>query len=114
MKIKTAYIYGAVAIIVMLFLVLFTPSQTKKGDLPEDEQSGGMPNDDVHKGLTAPGSPSGSNVSPSVKEKMSELKLAADKVPVDTAAIKTYADFLVMAHQPIDAIDYYEKILKIN
>ncbi|HEX2983147.1 MAG TPA: hypothetical protein VHO28_06350 [Ignavibacteriales bacterium] len=68
MKIKTAYVYGAVAILVALFFILFTPSETKKGDLPGNGASE-VPNDEAHKGLQSPGSPSDSNVSPSVIEK---------------------------------------------
>lgn len=113
MKIKTAYIYGAVAILVTLFLILFTPSETKKGDLPNNGLSK-APNDETHKGLETPGSPSGSNVSPSVTERMAALKEAADKTPPDTAAIKDYADFSAMAHKPDEAVKYYEKILKID
>ncbi|HEX3074719.1 MAG TPA: tetratricopeptide repeat protein, partial [Ignavibacteriales bacterium] len=113
MKIKTAYVYGAVAILVALFFILFTPSETKKGDLPGNGASE-VPNDEAHKGLQSPGSPSGSNVSPSVIEKMTELKTAADKTPPDTAAIKEYADFLAMAHKPDEAVSYYEKLLKLD
>lgn len=115
MKFKWVYVYP-IAIILTVIILLKTTADKKtvkviKNDIANKE----MPNDDVHKGLNNPASipPNKQNVSSSVFERLEELRKEAEENPHDTLKLREYADFLVAAHKPDEAITYYEKILKI-
>ncbi len=117
MKIKSVHLYIGVAVLAVVFLVFVSLMQTSKKPAPgPDVVTQGMPNDDVHKGMQQGGAPAPSktNVSPEFTRKMNDLKTAADKNPKDTAKIKEYADLAAEAHKADEAIEYYEKILKVN
>lgn len=45
---------------------------------------------------------------------MAELKQAVDNNPKDTIKLKEYADFLAAAHKMDEAIQIYDRILKID
>lgn len=112
MKLKSIYLYGIVAAIAIITLIIV--SQTTG-----DEKVGGnisnkeMPMDDVHKNLNKGmmDNPTGANVSEEVKHKLDVMKKDVDANPNDTLKIREYADFLAAAHRPNEAIIYYQKIL---
>ena len=117
MKIKAKHIYLAVGIIAVVFLVSVSLMQSSK-KVPNEAaaENKSMPQDEVHKGMQqgANQAPSKSNVSPEFLEKLKNMKSAADKNSKDTAKIREYADLIAEAHKTDEAIEYYEKIIKID
>jgi tetratricopeptide (TPR) repeat protein len=115
MKIKPLYLYGSIAVIAILALIILTQfngSDTSSSDISNKE----MPQDSIHSGLGNPTAenPTKDNVTENVKHKLEMLKKAVDDNPNDTLKIREYADFLAAAHKQLDAIQYYERILQIN
>ena len=112
MKFKPIYLYGLVAAIAIITLIIVsqtTGDEKVAGDISNKE----MPMDDVHKNLNKGmmDNPTGANVSEEVKHKLDVMKKDVDANPNDTLKIREYADFLAAAHKPDDAIVYYQKIL---
>jgi tetratricopeptide (TPR) repeat protein len=112
MKFKPIYLYGILAIAVVITLLIV--SQTSKNEKTNvDITNKEMPMDEVHKkfnnGTTE--NPSSSNVSEEVKHKIEVMKKDVDANPRDTLKIREYADFLSAAHRPEEALVYYQKIL---
>ncbi|MBK7498782.1 MAG: hypothetical protein IPI19_06670 [Ignavibacteriales bacterium] len=112
MKLKPIYLYGLVAAIAIITLIIVsqtTGDEKVVGDISNKE----MPMDDVHKNLNKGmmDNPTGANVSEEVKHKLDVMKKDVDANPNDTLKIREYADFLAAAHKPDDAIVYYQKIL---
>ena len=116
MKLKLVYVYPAVVILIILILLLTTADKKPSTTVQNDIVNKDMPNDEVHKGLSNPGSvpPNKQNVSLSVFEQLVELKREVEKNPNDTLKLREYADFLAAAHRTDEAISCYEKILKID
>ena len=119
MKIKPAYIYSAIAIAAILFLVIVSQENdttTKPIKTNASTDSGQMPNDEVHKGMQAPGSeaPNKENVSSAYKHQIEMLDKDIKEHPSDTLKLRQYADLLTAGHQGKDAIQYYNRILKID
>jgi tetratricopeptide (TPR) repeat protein len=112
MKFKPLYAYLSLVVILIVLLVIFT--QKKSNQSTPDITSQEMPNDSIHKGLKNGEAPNKSNVSADIIRKMEELKKAAEENPNDTLKLKEYADFLAEAHKPDEAIQYYQKILKVD
>jgi tetratricopeptide (TPR) repeat protein len=110
MKIKPIYIYGSVVVLAIIFLVFFT--SRNDSNIPENVQNNQMPDDDIHKGLQQP--PGKDNVSSEVKRHLEMLKKEVEENPKDTLKMREYADFLSAAHQPDEAITYYNNILNVN
>lgn len=111
MKLKPIYLYGIVAAIAIVTLIIV--SQTSDSDkITGNITDKQMPQDDVHKnfnhGMTDPNS---TNVSEEVKHKLDVMKKDVDKNPNDTLKIREYADFLAAAHKSDEALVYYQKIL---
>ena len=112
MKLKPIYLYGLVAAIAIITLIIVsqtTGDEKVVGDISNKE----MPMDDVHKNLNKGmmDNPTGANVSEEVKHKLDVMKKDVDANPNDTLKIREYADFLAAAHRPNEAIIYYQKIL---
>ena len=112
MKFKPLYAYLSLVLVLVVFLIIF--SQKNNNQSATDIASKEMPNDDIHKGLKNGEAPDKSNVSADIIRKMEELKKAAEENPNDTLKMKEYADFLTEAHKPDEAIQYYQKILKVD
>lgn len=115
MKIKPLYIYGSVAVIVIVSLIILTQvNNSNTGSTNRSNKE--MPQDSIHNGLGNPTAenPTKDNVTENVKHKLEMLKKVVDENPNDTLKIREYADFLTAAHRQMDAIEYYEKILKVN
>lgn len=112
MRFKPLYAYLSLVVILVASLIIFTQKNNEKPltDITNKE----IPNDEIHKGLKNEEAPNKNNVSADVLRKMEELKKAAEDNPNDTLKLKEYADFLTEAHKPDEAIDYYEKILKVD
>lgn len=112
MKIKPLYIYITVFIVFVVGVIILSNSGTVKKAGPDI--SGKMPNDEIHKGMAAPGkgeAPSKENVLEHAKQEMAALKADLEKTPDDTVKMKEYAAMLGAGHQPKEAIKLYEKIL---
>ncbi len=119
MKYKLIYIYLAVFAVILIAIVIYdsqnTPvKQTEK--IPADIQQQEMPQDEIHQGLGNPTGeqPSSANVLESVKERMKKLEDEIAKNPDDTVRIREYANFLLAAHRPDQALKYYNMILNKN
>ena len=112
MKLKSIYLYGIVAAIAIITLIIVsqtTGAEKVGGNISNKE----MPTDDVHKNLNKGmmDNPTGANVSEEVKHKLDVMKKDVDANPNDTLKIREYADFLAAAHRTNEAIIYYQKIL---
>ncbi|HKI77641.1 MAG TPA: tetratricopeptide repeat protein [Ignavibacteriaceae bacterium] len=116
MKIKPAYIYVILIAALILFLVISSQdTKTIKPSTAGNIQDQEIPQDDIHSSLRTPGStPGKDNVSETVNRRIEEFKTTLKKNPNDTLTIKEYADFLLAAHQPLNALPLYEKILKVD
>ena len=113
MKFKPIYLYGIIAVVVVMVLLIV--SQTGNNEKTNvDITNKQMPMDEVHKklndGITQ--NPSSSNVSEEVKHKLEVMKKDVDSHPSDTLKMREYADFLAAAHKPDEALLYYQKILE--
>lgn len=113
LRLKPYYFYGLLLLIIIVILYLSSESTTTSTKLTSTNTAeNNLPNDSIHKNLGI--QPGKSNVNSDVMKKMDEMKKLADAVPVDTLRIREYADFLLAAHKPDEAIKYYNKILNIN
>ncbi len=116
MKIKALYIYISLAAAAAIFLIIVS----QKDDALQNAKptssitNSEMPQDDIHKGLQAPGSqsPSKENVSSTYKHQIEMLDKEIKENPNDTFKLRQYADLLTAGHQSNDAIEYYDRILK--
>ena len=112
MKFKPMYLYGIVALIAIVTLIIV--SQTSSDEKTNiDITNKEMPRDNVHQNLNKGmmQDPSGSNVSEEVKHKIEVMKKDVDANLNDTLKIREYADFLAAAHKPEEALVYYQKII---
>lgn len=115
LRIKPAYIYGVITIIAAIVLT-FSAWNSSAGDGVILDADNKMPADELHKNLhnNLNQSPGSSNVTSETLHKLEELKNKFESMPDDTLTIREYADFLVMAHKPMEAIPLYDKILSID
>jgi tetratricopeptide (TPR) repeat protein len=113
MKFKLIYLYGIIALAVIVTLIIVSQSNNADEKVNVDITNKQMPMDDVHKKLNngAMQDPSGSNVSEEVKHKIDVMKKDVDANPNDTLKMREYADFLAAAHKPEEALSYYQKII---
>lgn len=113
MKFKPIYLYGVIALAVIVTLLVVSQSSNTDEKVKGDITNKQMPMDDVHKKLNngMMQDPSGSNVSEEAKHKIAVMKKDVDANPNDTLKMREYADFLAAAHKPDDALLYYQKIL---
>lgn len=113
MKFKPIYLYGVIALAVIVTLLVVSQSSNTDEKVKGDITNKQMPMDDVHKKLNngMMQDPSGSNVSEEAKHKIEVMKKDVDANPNDTLKMREYADFLAAAHKPDDALLYYQKIL---
>ncbi len=117
MKIKPLYIYlfGVVLAVAVFF---FISHDSGMSNLPTQNEIANkkIPDDAVHRGLQNPNNqpPNKANVDATVMKHLDMLKKAVEESPNDTLKIKQYADFLAAAHKPDEALEYYQKILKVN
>lgn len=113
MKLKPIYLYGVIALAVIVTLLVVSQSSNTDEKVKGDITNKQMPMDDVHKKLNngMMQDPSGSNVSEEAKHKIEVMKKDVDANPNDTLKMREYADFLAAAHKPDDALLYYQKIL---
>jgi len=114
MKFKLVYLYGILVVVVIAVIIIATNKREDKISAIEDIANKEMPRDDVHKniGKDNPMMHGQVKVNEEVKKKMEEMKAAVDANPNDTSKVREYADFLLAAHKPDEAIPYYEMVLK--
>ncbi|MGQ9644598.1 MAG: hypothetical protein ACUVT3_12135 [Ignavibacterium sp.] len=114
MKFKLVYLYGILVVAVITVIIIAINQKDNKIAAIEDIANKQMPQDDVHKniGKDNPVMHGQVKVNEEVKKKMEEMKAAVDANPNDTSKVREYADFLLAAHKPDEAISYYEMILK--
>lgn len=113
MKFKLIYLYGFIAVAVVVILFVFSQPGGGEEKTDVDIANKQMPMDEVHKKLSdgMMQNPSGSNVSEEVKHKIEVMKKLVDENPSDTLKMREYADFLAAAHKPEEALLYYQKII---
>jgi tetratricopeptide (TPR) repeat protein len=113
MKFKTIYLYGIIALAVIVTLVIVSQSNGVEEKTNVDITNKQMPMDEVHKKLNngVMQDPSSSNVSEEVKHKIDVMKKDVDANPTDTLKMREYADFLAAAHKSDEALLYYQKII---
>lgn len=114
MKFKLVYLYGILVVAVIAVIIIATNQRENKIAAMEDIANKEMPRDDVHKniGKDNPMMHGQVKVNEEVKKKMEEMKAAVDANPNDTSKVREYADFLLAAHKPDEAVPYYEMVLK--
>ncbi len=118
-KVKPLYIYLTGIILGIIVLFIFANIRDNKSKIikaPPIVNGQTLPNDPIHRGLENPVAqkPNKSNVMPSIMQHMNELRTAVINNPGDTLKLREYADFLAEAQMNDKAIEYYQKILKIN
>lgn len=117
MKFRLTYVYLLIAGAVIVFLAISTQRstniETQTAGKINNQQ---VPQDEIHKGMSLPGKeqPGKDNVSEGVRHEMEVLKEAVQKTPGDTLKLRQYADLLLAAHQPLKALQYYEKLSAID
>lgn len=114
MKLKPIYLYGIVALIAIVTLIIV--SQIRSDEKTNiDIKNKEMPRDNVHQNLNngMMNNPSGTNVAEEIKQKIADLKKYVEANPKDTLKMREYADFLA-AHNPDEALKYYQKILNVD
>jgi cytochrome c-type biogenesis protein CcmH/NrfG len=115
MKFKPIYFYGLLAAAALIILIVVAVQEYSGTTPPEISSEQTMPDDDVHRQLkNQSNQPSRANVSEEYKRRVAALEEKITNNPADTAAMKEYADLLSASHKMMEAIQYYEKILKIN
>lgn len=114
MKFKLVYLYGILVVAVIAVIIIAANQREDKISAMEEIANKEMHQDDVHKniGKDNPLMHGQIKVNEEVKKKMEEMKAAVDANPNDTSKVREYADFLLAAHKPDEAIPYYEMILK--
>ena len=115
MKFKPVYLYGALLIIVVLFLIIVSnqSGSDNRVENPVSNESK-IPDDDIHKPLKSGEQPNKNNVSEGFKHQVDVLKKAIEENPNDTTSLRKYADLLTAAHMKKEALDYYDRILTID
>ncbi len=114
MKIKPIFLYLGIFLVFLAALIIFSQVTKESGKPGAISQNAQMPNDDVHSGMRSKeDGPSKNDVMKEAIEKMNQLKAEVDKNPSDTSKTRVLADMLI-AHEPEQAIKYYEKILKVD
>jgi tetratricopeptide (TPR) repeat protein len=115
MKFKPIYLYGVLFIIVVLFLIIVS-NQSGTNEVVEKPVSseGNIPNDSIHKPLTSGEQPGKDNVSEEYKQRVNALQRAIEENPKDTTVLREYADLMTASHLREEAIEHYNRILKID
>ena len=116
MKIKSLYIYGIAILAIVAVLVITSTSKNSVENEIGLDQNSTMPQDDIHKGLTnnQNAGPSKDNVKADFWEKLDVYKKKTEADPKDTLKLRKYAELLSLAHQSENALEQYEKILKVD
>ena len=115
MKLKPIYIYLGAFVVFVVALIIFSQVAKDSGTAQPLSSNAQAPNDDIHSGMRSRegGGPSKNDVMKDAVDKMNQLKAEVESNPGDTAKVRLLADML-SAHEPDQAISYYEKILKVD
>jgi tetratricopeptide (TPR) repeat protein len=112
-KFSVKYLYGIVFVFTITFLIIVSRKSSSSSDIKSKVNSNNLPQDAIHQNLGKE-SPNSSNVNKEIIIKLKEMKKLADALPTDTLRIREYADFLIAAHKPAEAINYYKKVLNFD
>ncbi len=112
MKIKPAFLYPIILIILAAAVVVYTQYDSGSADSTPAPVSG-IPDDDIHKSIP-PGTeaPNKGNVSESFIHQLNMLKETVAKNPGDTLRVRQLADLLAAGHKGEEAIPLYRSILQ--
>lgn len=120
MKIKPIFLYIISFIVIVALIIIFSvkwgQDKTDNSAL-KDISKKEIPNDDVHKGMNSQmgnPSPGKENISKEFFKMLEKLKKNADENPKDTSKNREYAQILADAHNPKEAIPYFERVLNID
>jgi tetratricopeptide (TPR) repeat protein len=115
-KIKPVFIYGFGIILAIVVFWFISSQNTSKSTTPaSDITNKQMPNDSLHRSLQMPANqPDKANVMSSVMKKIETFREEIKKAPKDTLKIRRFAQFLEAAHQPKEALEYFDRILKVD
>jgi len=114
-NIKPVFIYGFGLLLAIVVFWIISSQNTTTSTPANDIINKQMPNDSLHKSLQMPGNqPDKANVMAAVMKKMDSLRTEVEKTPNDTLKLKRFAQFLEAAHQPKEALKYFDRILKVN
>jgi tetratricopeptide (TPR) repeat protein len=115
MKVKPIYLYLGAFAVFLVALIIFSKVAKDSGSAQPLAANAQVPNDDIHSGMRSRegGGPSKNDVMKEAVDKMNQLKADVENNPKDTTKIRLLADML-SAHEPDQAIMYYEKILKVD
>jgi tetratricopeptide (TPR) repeat protein len=115
-NIKPVFIYGFGVVLALVVFWIISSQNNSTSKVPaNDITNKQMPNDSLHRSLQMPGNkPDKANVMASVMKKMEKMKKDVEENPKDTVKIKQYAQFLEAAHQSKEALEYFDRILKID
>lgn len=103
-------------VVTILLIVMFSGSPETKVDPHAGMNQEGMPNDDIHRGMSMGGSsaPGSDNVNSEFKNRIESLKSKIAENPDDTASVRIYAEMLASAHQSDKSIDLFKSILEMD
>ena len=98
MKFTPIYLYGSLISAAAFILIIVLQQSSQRLVNINIEQLQNIPDDEIHRQFISQlsNTPGKENVSDSYKQKLSDLKAAAEKNPEDTLALRKYADFLVL------------------
>jgi len=112
MKLKPLYIYllgfAAFIVIIIFFAIKREDPVGAGGDIGKR-----MPADNIHQGMKE-GMPGMGAMSEAFKKREADLKSALEKNPNDTLKLREYAEFMMMAHKPLESLKYLEQIAKLD
>ncbi len=113
MKIKTAYLYPLMLLILGAGVVLFT--QLTKEEKTTPAVTDGMPQDDIHSALPPGGdAPSKANVNQNYLNMVNDLNAKIQANPADTMSMRELAELYYAGHKVEEAFALYNKILEKN
>lgn len=117
-KFSPKLFYPVLIILLIAALIIFTSKEKKSNNeqVEPKQTAQEIPQDEAHSNLkeNSETTPSKSNVAENIKHELEELRKKTIDNPSDTAAMKQLADFLLASHNPNEAFQYYQNILKVN
>ncbi len=112
MKFSPITIYLSIFIVAVI-LIIYLAQGSNQAVTDTNNPHSRLPDDDIHRNLgdVQADMPSKDNVSEKFKQKIAELRSKLESSPTDTASMKELADLQYMAHNTVEAMELYKKIL---
>lgn len=117
MKLKPIYIYIFSLILLIVLIIVFTDKTNENERINTKENktmNGNIPDDEIHRGMKNDMGPGRENVNKEFFRMLEKLKKMADENPKDTAKNREYAQILLDAHNPKEAIPYFKRVIEID